>query len=119
MTSGYTTAQSVASNVDARLLGEWLIDDGATYTLTANTGTASDGTTTESKVKLAIVDYDGEVFEVRSLTWNEGVLAWTYFVPSSNTTVSEQTVRIHENRLEVQWENSTGATGIDILNRVE
>ena len=124
MTSGCGTSERAASTLpptstasgtpeasipDPRLLGEWLIEDGATYTITAN----------ESAYELAIVDYDGEVFEVRSLTWNEGVLAWTYMVPSTGTRVSEETTRISEDQIEVQWQNSTGNSGVDILNRVE
>jgi len=100
---------SPSSNLDPRLLGEWLIDDGATYTITANDG----------DYELAIVDFDGEVLEVESVTWDEGVLAWTYFVPSTDTRVNEETVSISENRLDVQWENSEGNTGVDTFNRVK
>ena len=106
--SGCGTSASTSTNLDSRLVGVWLIDGGATYTITAS----------EGAYELAIVDFDDEVFQVRSVTWNEGVLAWTYYVPSSGASVSEETTLISENRLEVQWENSDGDTGIDVLNRI-
>lgn len=107
--AGCASSGPHASDLDERLLGVWQIDGGATYTITAPDG----------QYALSIVDFDDEVFEVESVSWAEGVLSWSYLVPSSGTRVSEVTTRISADQVEVSWENSAGNTGTDLLNRVD
>lgn len=109
LVSGCAGPRSATADLDERLLGVWATEGGARYTITAE----------EGEYALGIVDYDDEVFEVRSVTWDDGVLAWTYHVPSTGYDVSEETTSISEDRLDLQWENQTGATGTDVLTRVE
>jgi hypothetical protein len=105
--AGCSGAGTAASNLDERLLGEWVAEGGARYTITAERGA----------YRIGIVDTDGEVFEVREVTWTDGVLAWTYFVPSTSYTVSERTVRISAESLDVAWQNQTGASGQETFAR--
>lgn len=107
--AGCAGSGSTTSPLDERLLGVWATDSGAHYTITANEGAYA----------LDIVDYDDEVFEVVSVTWTDGVLAWTYDVPSTGYRVSEMTTSISTNQLGVHWENQTGASGDEVFNRVE
>ena len=107
--SGCSGSGSTASTLDQRLLGVWATESGARYTLTANDDTYA----------LDIVDYDDEVFEIVTVTWTDGVLAWTYEVPSTGYRVSEETIRIDADSFDVRWENQTGASGTETLTRVE
>ncbi|MEO0556863.1 MAG: hypothetical protein AAF170_01635 [Bacteroidota bacterium] len=109
LASGCGTSAPAAVDINPQLVGVWIIEGGATYTITAAGDT----------YELSVVDSDGEVFEVTSLTWDGSVLAWTYFVPSSGANVREETTHIGENRIDVGWVNSEGDIGTDILNRVQ
>ena len=107
LASGCATSQPAASDIDPRLLGSWKTDMGATYTISAPNGSYD----------LWVVDYDGEVFEVQSVEWTDGVLSWTYFVPSSGHSVSEETVTFTQDRIDLRWTNTADESGLDVLLR--
>jgi hypothetical protein len=62
-----------------------------------------------------------EAMEIRSSVWQDGVLSWSYFVPSTGFLVYFKTVRLNGNNLEIEWTNKDGAgvtkTGTEILDR--
>ena len=104
-----TGSQLAGSQLDARLLGVWTDEGGATHTIAPG----ADG------YAVGVVDSDGEVFDVTSVEYDGGVLTWVYDVPSTGYTVTHRTTSIGPDRIEVRWENQEGATGTDTLTRVE
>ena len=107
--AGCAGSQPAESPLDARVLGEWESNGGTRYTFTDAGDTHG----------LSILDDDGEVFDVVSVTWADGALGWSYDVPSTGYTVRESVVDVSEGRIEVEWENQTGASGTDTLTRTE
>lgn len=107
--AGCAGSQPAESPLDARVLGEWESNGGTRYTFTDAGDTYG----------LSVIDDDGEVFEVVSVTWADGALGWSYDVPSTGYTVRESVVDVSESRIEVEWENQTGASGTDTLTRTE
>jgi hypothetical protein len=122
--TGYTVDETLRLDSIDGLSGNW--------TSTSPTGTANQGTDTwrrsdahrldgawvadstqstftirveEGRPELAsIVDDDGEVYAVRSFSWNGQVMQWKYFVPSTGYTV-EETINAYadENTLTGEW----------------
>ncbi|MEZ4267627.1 MAG: hypothetical protein R3F39_14710 [Myxococcota bacterium] len=66
----------------------------------------------------AIVDSDGEVFEIRSEGWEDGKLTWTYFVPSTGYENKFVVTRIGADMLDSTWAG-TGGSGTQDLARVK
>lgn len=107
--SACAAAGPAAPALDARLFGVWTDEGGATTTI----GPGPDGYT------IGVVDYDDEVFEMVSTTYADGVLTWTYDVPSTGYRVTHRTTSVAADRVELAWENSAGGSGTDTLTRVE
>lgn len=98
-----------APDLDPRLIGVWADLDGATHTITAG----DDG------YEVGVVDSDGEVFDVVSVIYADSALTWTYDVPSTAYTVTYVTTSITADEITARWENQTGASGDEVLTRVE
>jgi HEAT repeat protein len=60
---------------------------------------------------------DGEVFPILDTTWREGVLRWTYRVPSAGSTVTFTTRALRGDSLECAWNNGS-ESGRETLQRV-
>jgi hypothetical protein len=56
---------------------------------------------------ISIVNPDGEPFEIRSVEWRDGVLAWSYYVPSTGYTVNLRTTKVDGDTLWCEWSNAT------------
>jgi len=95
-------------DLDARLLGVWADEGGARVTISPGDGGYAVG----------VVDSDGEVFDVVSVTWDGATLVWVYDVPSTGYRVRHETTAITQGRLDVRWENEFDS-GTDTLTRVE
>jgi hypothetical protein len=67
---------------------------------------------------MSIIDSDGEVFELRDFEYSNGILRFTYFVPSTDYVVNFKTLVIHEDSMECRWWG-TGGDGSEILLRLE
>lgn len=65
----------------------------------------------------AIVDNDGEVFEIRGEGWENGQLTWTYFVPSTGYENKFIVTGIGADMLDSSW-SGTGGGGTQALARV-
>jgi hypothetical protein len=66
----------------------------------------------------SIIDSDGEVFEVRDFEYSNGVMRFTYYVPSTSYIVNFRTLEIHEDKMECKWWG-TGGEGLETLLRLE
>lgn len=53
----------------------------------------------------SLVDYDGEVFQVQSSEWGDGVFEWTYLVPSTGYIVHEVVTSADRGSLCTIWSN--------------
>ena len=93
--------------LDERLVGVWIDLDDVTHTISAG----ADG------YEVEVVDADQEVFNVVTVTYEEGVLSWTYNVPSTGYTVTYRTTSIGEDEISARWNNQTGASGDETLVR--
>jgi hypothetical protein len=65
---------------------------------------------------LMIIDNDDEIFEVKKSNWKDGVLSWTFYVPSTEYTVRMATTSISENEIHCTWENHED-NGTEVLTR--
>jgi len=54
---------------------------------------------------VSAIDDDGEVFKVIKSSWEDGVLSWSVYVPSTRYIVNFTTVRILPDALECRWDN--------------
>ena len=98
-----------APDLDPRLLGVWADLDGATHTISL----------VDEGYAVGVVDSDGEVFDVVSVTYADSTLTWTYDVPSTGYTVTYVTTSIRQDEITARWENQTGASGDEVLTRQE
>ena len=59
---------------------------------------------------------------VKSSQWQNGVLKWSYYVPSTKYTVYFKTLNLDNNKLKIEWSNDDGAgnklKGTETLNRM-
>jgi len=88
--------------------GTWQEIGGATYTIELQKRTP---------VMTAITDSDGENFEIRESNWQDGVLSWIYFVPSTSYIVYMQTTSITATKINCTWFNDY-SDGTEILYKV-
>ena len=66
----------------------------------------------------SIVDDDGEVYEIKSVRWEDGVLRWTYRVPSTGYVVNFTTQNVQGNTLWCTWSSPRGS-GTQEFRRVK
>lgn len=78
------------------LEGLWRDEGGAAYRFDV---------TGKSLTCTSIVDYDGEIFEVQSSGWDDGVFEWVYRVPSTGYVVSHRVVTVEDDQFNAFWEN--------------
>lgn len=78
------------------LLGTWTADNGGTATVELVGG---------EPTFTSLVDYDGEVFQVQSSEWGDGVFEWTYLVPSTGYIVHEVVTSADRGSLCTIWSN--------------
>ena len=107
--SACASSGPVAPDLDERLFGVWTDEGGAVTTIAPG----ADG------YAIGVVDTDDEVFDVVSTTFADGVLTWTYHVPSTGYRVTHRTTAIAQDLVELAWDNSAGGSGTDTLTRVE
>jgi hypothetical protein len=81
----------------ALLVGEWVDQDGDLHRI-AQAG--------ETFTVASRDGDDGEVFEVRSVSWRPGYLRWTMHVPSTGYVLTYRTVRLGASTMEVRWKNA-------------
>jgi len=65
---------------------------------------------------VAAVDDGGEAYPVSDVGWADGVLKWTYSVPSTGYKVSWTTVELRGDELETRWVGTAGS-GTEVLHR--
>ncbi|MCF7792913.1 MAG: hypothetical protein K9N09_03290 [Candidatus Cloacimonetes bacterium] len=66
---------------------------------------------------ISIVDSDGEAFEVQETKWEEGILSWTYLVPSTEYVVNMHSTAITEDTIICDWQNDY-AEGSETLTKI-
>jgi hypothetical protein len=59
----------------------------------------------------------GEVFQITAQSWRDGILTWTYYVPSTKYSVTFKTVALSGDNLRCSWSGTAGA-GFETLSRV-
>lgn len=94
------------------LVGSWEDSEGTELTFEKVDG----------QVKVArIVDYDGEVFEVRSAGFVNGTYTFTYLVPSTGYVVTMRILDSEGDEIDAEWSNrsDTGEedSGTEVLTR--
>lgn len=57
----------------------------------------------------AVEDTDGETYEVRTVEWKDGVLKWSYYVPSTGYLVRLKTTRLEGDTLWCEWANANAS----------
>ena len=69
----------------------------------------------------SIVSDDGEVYVIKSSQWENGVLKWTYFVPSTEYTVNFAVQELDGNILWCEWSNdyTSGTEGLERVSSLE
>jgi hypothetical protein len=60
---------------------------------------------------------DGEIYTVTDQSWVGDTLSWTYYVGSTQTTVTFETIYVDGNSLYTNWNNSNNASGTETLSR--
>ena len=67
---------------------------------------------------IGVIDTDdGEVFPVVSSDWNGTRIRWTYYVPSTDYTVTFTMTSLAGNNLNCDWSNDHNASGTRTLER--
>lgn len=66
----------------------------------------------------SIIDSDGEEFIVQDVSFDEGVLEWTYVVPSTKYVVTMRSTSIAPDQLNCTWQNEY-TSGSETLYRKE
>jgi len=108
-TSSKQEKESLEPAYNPAFLGEWKdAETGGVYSITYINGVLT---------VVSGVDGDGEVLEIRSSTWRDGVLEWVYYVPSTKYVVTMTTVKIEGDTLHCLWKNNE-SSGTELLRRV-
>jgi hypothetical protein len=67
---------------------------------------------------VSIIDTDYESFVVKESNWENGILSWTYYVPSTEYTVHVETTSISKDTINYNWKNAYDE-GTDTLSKVD
>ena len=66
---------------------------------------------------VSVIDDDGEFFPVMETDWNGSRIRWTYYVPSTNYTVTFTMTSLVGNSMNCDWFNDHNASGTRTLQR--
>ncbi len=91
------------------LAGYWL--DPETTGTTTTISAYGDGFVAES-----VINPNRGTNELTSTNWSNGVLTWTYCVPNG-ACVTNQTISINGDNLEISWSNDQGDSGFSTMTR--
>jgi|GEM_PF-2195099 len=108
-TSSTVVESRVADPAEA-LIGQWHDRDLTDYTFERVDGRVT---------LVSIVDYDEEVFEVRSAGFVKGFYTIEYFVPSTSYVVTYTIQSLEGEQLPARWTNSEGESGEEAFTRFE
>ncbi|MBI4955871.1 MAG: protein kinase [Myxococcales bacterium] len=103
------------ANAVRLLTGDW--EDSSTAYRTVTRVALTDG----RPAVVAVWEREGstEIFQVRSTTFEQGVLRWSYYVPSTGYTVSHEVLSVTAAGLRTHWTNNWGGSGDTDLVRTE
>jgi hypothetical protein len=66
---------------------------------------------------VSVIDDDGEYFPVRETDWDGSRIRWTYYVPSTDYTVTFTMTSLSGDNLDCDWFNDHNASGTRTLRR--
>jgi hypothetical protein len=62
---------------------------------------------------------DGEIYDITDQSWSGDTLTWTYYVNSTQVSVTFDTIYVDGNSLYTNWSNSDGNSGTETLDRAQ
>ena len=95
---------------ESTLAGVWRDDSGTLFTIVKEAH--------GFKVTRIHAESDPEAYQIKSSTWQNSVLKFTYFIPSTKYTISQEVLQLKGRTLLYKWINQKGDTGTDALERV-